>query len=49
LDRQKKKNAETESSLSRQVSEAGKAKAVDEQKIEYLEKKLMESESKRQT
>jgi hypothetical protein len=42
----KKLGAETETGLIKQLSELSKSKAVDEQKIEYLEKKLSDVESK---
>ena len=41
MEKVKKQNAENESGLMKQLSEISKAKAVDEQKIQHLDKKLL--------
>lgn len=47
IEKLKTTSVEIESSLRREISQASKAKAIDEQKIEFLEKKLNDSEAKR--
>lgn len=47
IEKLKASSVETESTLRREISEISKAKAIDEQKIEFLEKKLNDTETKR--